>query len=162
MTNYSFQALGFTPETQRDWIALDLGPALHSSSFPNTRLIILDDNRLLLPHWAKVVNVGWTKRGIGRCSLRCRWWSRPLFPVVDSEWRASSTLYPRHWCSLVSRQSYTTWHHPVNHTPPLPRVLPVCNRGVFWMETGKSWCASGQLGQSRGLCTWHHTGTWSM
>ncbi|KAM9852207.1 lysosomal acid glucosylceramidase [Aulostomus maculatus] len=55
ITNYSFQALGFTPEEQRDWVALDLGPALHTSSFPNTHILILDDNRLLLPYWAKVV-----------------------------------------------------------------------------------------------------------
>ncbi|XP_062848589.1 lysosomal acid glucosylceramidase [Trichomycterus rosablanca] len=55
MTNYSFQAMGFTPETQRDWIAMDLGPALSSSSFAKIRLMILDDQRLLLPHWAKVV-----------------------------------------------------------------------------------------------------------
>ncbi|KAG7237692.1 hypothetical protein INR49_032138 [Caranx melampygus] len=55
MTNYSFQALGFTPEEQRDWVALDLGPALHASSYPHTHILILDDNRLLLPHWAKVV-----------------------------------------------------------------------------------------------------------
>ncbi|XP_041961962.1 lysosomal acid glucosylceramidase isoform X2 [Alosa sapidissima] len=55
MTNYSFQALGFRPETQRDWVAMDLGPALHASLFPETQIIILDDQRLLLPHWAKVV-----------------------------------------------------------------------------------------------------------
>ncbi|XP_072316396.1 lysosomal acid glucosylceramidase [Eucyclogobius newberryi] len=55
MTNYSFQALGFTPEEQRDWVALDLGPALHASRFKHTHVLILDDNRLLLPHWAKVV-----------------------------------------------------------------------------------------------------------
>ncbi|XP_076826951.1 lysosomal acid glucosylceramidase [Brachyhypopomus gauderio] len=55
LTNYSFQALGFTPETQRDWIAMDLGPALHSSPYAKTRLMILDDQRILLPHWAKVV-----------------------------------------------------------------------------------------------------------
>ncbi|XP_026172352.1 lysosomal acid glucosylceramidase isoform X1 [Mastacembelus armatus] len=55
MTNYSFQALGFTPEEQRDWVALDLGPALKASSYPHTHVLILDDNRLLLPHWAKVV-----------------------------------------------------------------------------------------------------------
>nr|XP_040020713.1 lysosomal acid glucosylceramidase [Gasterosteus aculeatus aculeatus] len=55
ITNYSFQALGFTPEEQRDWVALDLGPALHASSHPRTHVLILDDNRLLLPHWAKVV-----------------------------------------------------------------------------------------------------------
>uniref|UniRef100_A0A674CYH6 Glucosylceramidase n=1 Tax=Salmo trutta TaxID=8032 RepID=A0A674CYH6_SALTR len=55
MTNYSFQALGFTAEEQRDWVGLDLGPALHTSTHPHTHLLILDDNRLLLPHWAKVV-----------------------------------------------------------------------------------------------------------
>lgn len=55
LTNYSFQALGFTPEEQRDWVALDLGPALQASSYPHTHILILDDNRLLLPHWAKVV-----------------------------------------------------------------------------------------------------------
>lgn len=52
----SFQALGFTPEEQRDWVAMDLGPALHASSYPRTHILILDDNRLLLPHWAKVVS----------------------------------------------------------------------------------------------------------
>ncbi|KAM3614891.1 uncharacterized protein V6R79_020380 [Siganus canaliculatus] len=55
LTNYSFQALGFTPEEQRDWVALDLGPALHASSHSHTHVLILDDNRLQLPHWAKVV-----------------------------------------------------------------------------------------------------------
>ncbi|XP_028985112.1 lysosomal acid glucosylceramidase isoform X2 [Betta splendens] len=55
MANYSFQALGFTPEEQRDWVALDLGPALHASSYARTHILILDDNRLLLPHWARVV-----------------------------------------------------------------------------------------------------------
>uniref|UniRef100_A0A8C9W1I7 Glucosylceramidase n=1 Tax=Scleropages formosus TaxID=113540 RepID=A0A8C9W1I7_SCLFO len=55
MTNYSFQALGFTPETQRDWVSLDLGPAIALSKYPKTQLLILDDQRLLLPHWARVV-----------------------------------------------------------------------------------------------------------
>lgn len=57
MSDCSFQALGFTPEEQRDWVALDLGPALHASSHPHTHVLILDDNRLLLPHWAKVVSL---------------------------------------------------------------------------------------------------------
>uniref|UniRef100_A0A667ZSW4 Glucosylceramidase n=2 Tax=Myripristis murdjan TaxID=586833 RepID=A0A667ZSW4_9TELE len=55
MTNYSFQALGFTPAEQRDWVIMDLGPALQASSYPDTHILILDDNRLLLPYWAKVV-----------------------------------------------------------------------------------------------------------
>ncbi|XP_063172817.1 lysosomal acid glucosylceramidase-like [Candoia aspera] len=53
--NYPFQTLGFTAELQRDFIALDLGPALAQSSHKGIRLIILDDNRIHLPKWAKVV-----------------------------------------------------------------------------------------------------------
>eukprot|EP00076_Gallus_gallus_P012293 XP_015129515.2 glucosylceramidase-like isoform X1 [Gallus gallus] len=55
INNYPFQCLGFTAEQQRDFIARDLGPALANSSHRDVRLIILDDNRLHLPHWAKVV-----------------------------------------------------------------------------------------------------------
>lgn len=87
MTNYSFQALGFTPETQRDWIALDLGPRLHSSSFPQTRLMILDDNRLLLPHWAKVVSEesGQKEGSADDAETPFISVSPPLFTVVGSE-----------------------------------------------------------------------------
>ncbi|KAJ8354838.1 hypothetical protein SKAU_G00224050 [Synaphobranchus kaupii] len=55
LTNYSFQALGFTPETQRDWVSMDLGPALTQSQHQRTQVLLLDDQRLLLPHWARVV-----------------------------------------------------------------------------------------------------------
>ena len=49
--------MGFTPEQQRDFIKLDLGPALHNSSFGDIKLMILDDNRLLLPYWAEQVSM---------------------------------------------------------------------------------------------------------
>lgn len=52
---YSFQAMGFTAEEQRDWVAMDLGPAVVASAHPRTHILILDDNRLMLPYWAKVV-----------------------------------------------------------------------------------------------------------
>ncbi|XP_034954351.2 lysosomal acid glucosylceramidase [Zootoca vivipara] len=58
LENYPFQCLGFTAEQQRDFIALDLGPALANSSYKDIRLIILDDNRIHLPSWAKVVLSG--------------------------------------------------------------------------------------------------------
>ena len=54
-TGYPFQCLGFTPEHQRDFIARDLGPTLANSTHRNVRLLMLDDQRLLLPHWAQVV-----------------------------------------------------------------------------------------------------------
>ncbi|XP_062897827.1 lysosomal acid glucosylceramidase isoform X1 [Mobula hypostoma] len=53
--DYPFQCMGFNPELQRDFIALDLGPALHASPHSNVKLMILDDQRLLLPSWAKKV-----------------------------------------------------------------------------------------------------------
>ncbi|NWR53482.1 GLCM Glucosylceramidase, partial [Regulus satrapa] len=55
INNYPFQCLGFTAEQQRDFIARDLGPALARSAHRHVQLIILDDNRLHLPHWARVV-----------------------------------------------------------------------------------------------------------
>ncbi|EPY90027.1 glucosylceramidase precursor [Camelus ferus] len=54
-SGYPFQCLGFTPEHQRDFIARDLGPILANSTHRDVRLLILDDQRLLLPHWAQVV-----------------------------------------------------------------------------------------------------------
>lgn len=55
---YPFQCLGFSPEHQRDFIARDLGPALANSSHRGVRLIILDDQRVMLPYWAQVVRPG--------------------------------------------------------------------------------------------------------
>ncbi|XP_014744831.1 PREDICTED: glucosylceramidase-like isoform X1 [Sturnus vulgaris] len=52
---YPFQCLGFSPEHQRDFIAQDLGPALANSSHRHVQLIILDDQRVMLPYWAEVV-----------------------------------------------------------------------------------------------------------
>ncbi|KFQ82332.1 Glucosylceramidase, partial [Phaethon lepturus] len=52
---YPFQCLGFSPEHQRDFIARDLGPALANSSHRDVQLIILDDQRVMLPYWAQVV-----------------------------------------------------------------------------------------------------------
>ncbi|XP_016366583.1 glucosylceramidase-like [Sinocyclocheilus rhinocerous] len=106
MTNYSFQALGFTPETQRDWIALDLGPELHSSSFPQTRLMILDDNRLLLPHWAQVVlsevQAARYVHGIG-----FHWYLNNLAPP-DVTLTATHHLYPEYF--LFATEACSGWN----------------------------------------------------
>uniref|UniRef100_A0A8C3NXG5 Glucosylceramidase n=1 Tax=Cyanoderma ruficeps TaxID=181631 RepID=A0A8C3NXG5_9PASS len=46
--------IAFTAAQQRDFIAQDLGPALARSPH-RTQLLMLDDQRSHLPHWAKVV-----------------------------------------------------------------------------------------------------------
>lgn len=52
---FPFQCLGWDPETQRDFIAFDLGPALEQNGFGDVKLMILDDQRIYLPHWADIV-----------------------------------------------------------------------------------------------------------
>lgn len=47
--------MGFTAEQQRDFIAMDLGPALFDGGYEALKLMILDGQRLMLPQWAKVV-----------------------------------------------------------------------------------------------------------
>ncbi|XP_005280735.1 lysosomal acid glucosylceramidase isoform X6 [Chrysemys picta bellii] len=88
INNYPFQCLGFTAEHQRDFIAQDLGPALANSSHKGIRLIMLDDNRVLLPHWAKVVlgdpNAARYVHGIG-----VHWYLDFIAPIAD-------TLLPTH------------------------------------------------------------------
>ncbi|KAM4690186.1 lysosomal acid glucosylceramidase isoform 1-T2 [Rhinophrynus dorsalis] len=55
ITDYPFQSLGFTPEHMRDFISSDLGPAFANSSHKQVKIMILDDSRLLLPYWTKVI-----------------------------------------------------------------------------------------------------------
>lgn len=56
-TNFSFQAMGWTPEMQRDFIVKDLGPALQQNSLGHVKIMILDDSRLQLPYWAEQVDL---------------------------------------------------------------------------------------------------------
>ncbi|BFY98105.1 hypothetical protein BsWGS_01145 [Bradybaena similaris] len=53
--NFSFQAMGFTPEQQRDFIKFDLGPALNESGYGDIKLMILDDQRIVVAEWAKAI-----------------------------------------------------------------------------------------------------------
>uniref|UniRef100_V5GWN7 Glucosylceramidase n=1 Tax=Ixodes ricinus TaxID=34613 RepID=V5GWN7_IXORI len=54
---YSFQTMGFSASSQRDFVKFDLGPALERADYgPNKlKLMILDDQRIFLPNFANVV-----------------------------------------------------------------------------------------------------------
>nr|XP_002129322.1 glucosylceramidase [Ciona intestinalis] len=51
----SWQSTGFTAEMQRDFVKMDLGPALRKHGYGNIKLMILDDQRLFLPAFPEVV-----------------------------------------------------------------------------------------------------------
>ncbi|XP_068229944.1 lysosomal acid glucosylceramidase-like [Palaemon carinicauda] len=50
-----FNCMGWTADTQRDWIAGHLGPTLESNNLGDLKLMIMDDQRYLLPDWAVTV-----------------------------------------------------------------------------------------------------------
>ncbi|XP_042223421.1 lysosomal acid glucosylceramidase-like isoform X2 [Homarus americanus] len=47
----NFNAVGWTSEDQAKWIGQHFGPALHNNSLGHLTVMILDDNRFLLPKW---------------------------------------------------------------------------------------------------------------
>nr|XP_054754285.1 lysosomal acid glucosylceramidase-like [Lytechinus pictus] len=53
--NFSFQAMHFTAEMERDFIKVDLGPALESSGLQPIHLMMLDGQSFHLPTWPQIV-----------------------------------------------------------------------------------------------------------
>ncbi|XP_067878884.1 lysosomal acid glucosylceramidase-like isoform X2 [Heterodontus francisci] len=112
ITNYSFQCTGFTAEMQRDFIVLDLGPALHNSAHRDVQLMILDDQRLLLPYWAKVVlgdvHVAQYVHGIA-----VHWYLDFLAPA-DKTLGRTHYLFPEYYLfSSEACTGYMPWEHTV-------------------------------------------------
>ncbi|KAI8489201.1 hypothetical protein Bbelb_329400 [Branchiostoma belcheri] len=80
ISHFPFQAMGWTAESQRDWIASDLGPALDQAGYSNISLMILDDNRLWLPGWATtVLNNGTAAKYVD--GIAVHWYMDQLVPA---------------------------------------------------------------------------------
>jgi glucosylceramidase len=50
-----WESMGFTPESQNDYVKYHLGPRLQRSRHTDTRLLVYDQNRDGLEHWANVI-----------------------------------------------------------------------------------------------------------
>ncbi|KAL3841983.1 hypothetical protein ACJMK2_020059 [Sinanodonta woodiana] len=78
---FPFQAMGWTPEQQRDFIANDLGPALEENGFGDVKIMILDDQRIFLPYWAdKVLSNSTAAKYVSGIAIH--WYEDPLVPVL--------------------------------------------------------------------------------
>lgn len=53
--DFPFNCMGWTPEQQAMFVGLNLGPTLEASGFGSVKIMIMDDQRLLLPKWAESV-----------------------------------------------------------------------------------------------------------
>ena len=48
---FTFNSMGWTPDTQMEFIGQHLGPLLHENGFEDLVLMTLDDQRFNLPAW---------------------------------------------------------------------------------------------------------------
>jgi glucosylceramidase len=50
-----FNSMGWTPVSHREWIGRYMGPRLKGSEHKDTLLFAIDDQRIVLPWWIKMV-----------------------------------------------------------------------------------------------------------
>ena len=51
-----WNTMAWTPEMQRDWVRDNLGPTIRgNANFSDTKIVILDDQRILLPDWVNTI-----------------------------------------------------------------------------------------------------------
>uniref|UniRef100_A0A8C8B599 Glucosylceramidase n=1 Tax=Otus sunia TaxID=257818 RepID=A0A8C8B599_9STRI len=107
LTPPQFPTIAFTAAKQRDFVVQDLGPALARSPH-RTRIIILDDQRIHLPHWAKVV------KGLQRL---------PHLPLlrVPGLLGAGEPLQPQHPAGTAPQRRLPGAGGPAQPLPHLPR-----------------------------------------
>uniref|UniRef100_A0A8B9DLY7 Glucosylceramidase n=1 Tax=Anser cygnoides TaxID=8845 RepID=A0A8B9DLY7_ANSCY len=89
-----FPTIAFTAVQQRDFVAQDLGPALARSSH-GTRLIIMDDQRIHLPAWAKAV-LGNATAARYVAGVGVHWYLDSIVPASCSL-EATHKLFPNHF-----------------------------------------------------------------
>ena len=52
---FTFNCMGWNASTQRQWIVENLGPSLEAAGYSDVKLMIHDDQRPLVPKWAREV-----------------------------------------------------------------------------------------------------------
>ncbi|XP_068024979.1 lysosomal acid glucosylceramidase-like isoform X3 [Melanerpes formicivorus] len=93
LTPPQFPTIAFTAMSQRDFVVHDLGPALARSAH-RTRLIIMDDQRIHLPHWAKVV-LGNATAARYSAGVGVHWYLDSVVPASCLD--ATHKLFPDHF-----------------------------------------------------------------
>ncbi|XP_061173472.1 lysosomal acid glucosylceramidase-like [Saccostrea echinata] len=108
--HFPFQATGWTPEQQRDFISKDLGPALHANGYTDLKLMMLDDQRLLLTYWADTIlaDPGASKYISG---VAVHWYMDAISPTFELDYIHKK--YSDHFI-FGTEACYDTVLHPVN------------------------------------------------
>jgi len=88
--NSEWNAMGWTPKHQLDWLARDLIP-LFTQNQIDTKIIIFDENRIFLPQWVEYVLKNETVRN-GTHGIAVHWYWDDLVPV--SVVQKLQTMFP--------------------------------------------------------------------
>ncbi|XP_015274611.1 PREDICTED: glucosylceramidase-like [Gekko japonicus] len=103
-----FPTINYSPEEQRDFVMLDLGPALASSNHKDVLLIIHDDLRSNLPKWAKVV-LGNSSAAKYVSGIGVHWYLDKVFPA-ECTLGATHRLFPDYFLLYTEAcNGYETW-----------------------------------------------------
>ncbi|GIY10002.1 lysosomal acid glucosylceramidase [Caerostris extrusa] len=93
VVDFPFQSLCFPPDMQRDFLKMDLGPALKKAGFTPDKLKVMinDDNRVTLPKWAQVI-LSDTEAAQYVSGIAFHWYLEDYFPhkLLD----ITHALYP--------------------------------------------------------------------
>ena len=78
--DFAFNCMGWTADSQAEWVRNNLGPTLRASRFNATKVMILDDQRFLLPAWADIV-LGDPETASFVDGIAVHWYGDPFFPA---------------------------------------------------------------------------------
>lgn len=109
--NYSFQSMLFSPENERDFVKLHLGPMVQSSSHSNVKIIMLDDQRLFLPFWAEKI-LGDSDAAQYISGIGVHWYRDTISPIEKLD--ETHNNFPDQFILYTeSSNGYELWSEPV-------------------------------------------------
>ncbi|XP_018011022.1 lysosomal acid glucosylceramidase isoform X2 [Hyalella azteca] len=125
ITDFPINAMGWTALEQAEWVGHFLGPTLEAEGFNDTKIFVLDDNRIALPHWMDVMAAdNLTARFVSGAAVH--WYVDFLVPasVLDE----TNSRYP-HWPILYTEACTGQWPW-----QPLKVVLGSWQRAQYYID----------------------------
>lgn len=56
LAGFPFNCMGWTPDNEAFFVGLNLGPSLATHGFDDIKIMIMDDQRIMLPKWVETVS----------------------------------------------------------------------------------------------------------
>lgn len=107
LKGYAFQCMGFTAETERDFVKEDLGPTLAKFGYSDVKLMMLDDARFFVESWADTM-LGDPQTAKYVSGIALHWYNEGLVP--PELLTATHKKFPDYF--LLNTEACTGWTGP--------------------------------------------------